>query len=207
MTHSLLQQLNTQPRFRWDITLQQAEVLLESAYRAHVISRHNDFVSDDEVKSNIRRIAECLTSDKPKMGIMLCGTCGNGKTSLLYAIKMATEVLNEWGQWERKYDVKVVDAKYIQAYFKTTEDRKSLFNSDILAIEDMGREATEIAEYGNLYSPVIDLLEHRYNRQLTTLITTNLTATQIREKYKDRIADRFNEMLNVIVFKNQSYRR
>jgi len=55
-------------------------------------------------------------------------------------------------------------------------------------------------------SPIIDLLEHRYNEQLFTLITTNLNAEQIRERYKARIADRFNEMLEVIVFEDGSFR-
>ena len=41
---------------------------------------------------------------------------------------------------------------------------------------------------------------------LFTFITTNLTKSQIREKYGNRIADRFNEMLEVIIFKNETYR-
>ena len=67
-------------------------------------------------------------------------------------------------------------------------------------------EPTEVVEYGNVLNPIIDLIEYRYLRQLFTLVTTNLTAEQIRKKYGNRIADRFNEMLEVIVFKNQSYR-
>ena len=50
------------------------------------------------------------------------------------------------------------------------------------------------------------MLEYRYNSQLFTFITTNLTKSQIREKYGNRIADRFNEMLEVIIFKNETYR-
>lgn len=37
--------------------------------------------------------------------------------------------------------------------------------------------------------------------------TTNLTAGEIRGKYGDRLADRFNEMLEVIVFRNGTYRK
>ena len=76
----------------------------------------------------------------------------------------------------------------------------------MLAIEDMGREPAEILEFGNTASPVIDLLEYRYDNQLFTFITTNLTPAQIREKYGNRIADRFNEMMETIVFKNGTYR-
>lgn len=61
-------------------------------------------------------------------------------------------------------------------------------------------------DYGNVYTPVIDLLTKRYEEQLFTIITTNLTPQQIREHYDDRIADRLNEMVEIIVFKNGTYR-
>lgn len=84
----------------------------------------------------------------------------------------------------------------------------------MLAIDDLGTEPTEVLDYGNVLSPVIDVIEHRYNKQLFTFITTNLVAnsedekiTTIRKKYGVRIADRFNEMLHVIIFKDISYRK
>lgn len=77
----------------------------------------------------------------------------------------------------------------------------------MLGIEDMGREATEVIDFGNVLNPVIDLLEYRYNQQLFTFITTNLKADEVRKKYGDRIADRFNEMLEVIIFGNTTYRK
>lgn len=61
-------------------------------------------------------------------------------------------------------------------------------------------------DYGNVYTPVIDLLTKRYEEQLFTIITTNLTPQQIREHYDDRIADRLNEIVEKIVFKNGTYR-
>ena len=61
-------------------------------------------------------------------------------------------------------------------------------------------------DYGNVYTPVIDLLTKRYEEQLFTIITANLTPQQIREHYGDRIADRLNEMVKKIVFNNATYR-
>ena len=46
----------------------------------------------------------------------------------------------------------------------------------------------------------------RYEEQLFTIITTNLTPQQIRGHYGDRIADRLNEMVKKIVFNNATYR-
>lgn len=76
----------------------------------------------------------------------------------------------------------------------------------MIAIEDMGREPIEVLDYGNVLNPVVDMLEYRYNLQLFTFITTNLTKSQIREKVRQPHRDRFNEMLEVIIFKNETYR-
>lgn len=91
-------------------------------------------------------------------------------------------------------------------FAKDFEAFRNLRNMPMIAIEDMGREPIEVLDYGNVLNPVVDMLEYRYNLQLFTFITTNLTKSQIREKYGNRIADRFNEMLEVIIFKNETYR-
>ncbi len=77
----------------------------------------------------------------------------------------------------------------------------------MLAIDDMGVEATEVLDYGNALTPIKDLIEYRYDAQLFTMISTNLTAEEVRKKYEARIADRFNEMWEVLVFENPTYRK
>ena len=81
-----------------------------------------------------------------------------------------------------------------------------LAKTDMLGIDDLGTEPMEVLAYGNVYTPVIDLLTKRYDEQLFTFITTNLTPQKIREHYKDRIADRLNEMVEKIIYSNDSYR-
>ena len=78
---------------------------------------------------------------------------------------------------------------------------------DVLCIDDVGLEPTEVLDFGNAINPVIEILEQRYRNQLFTFITTNLTPKQIREKYGDRIADRFNETMKCIVYENPTFRR
>ncbi|MDY4246585.1 MAG: hypothetical protein SOX65_08945, partial [Porphyromonas sp.] len=65
---------------------------------------------------------------------------------------------------------------------------------------------TERIEYGNITTPVVELLEYRYENMLPTIVSTNLTPSELGRKYQARIADRFNEMLEIVVFKNNSYR-
>jgi DNA replication protein DnaC len=75
-----------------------------------------------------------------------------------------------------------------------------------LAIDDLGLEPAEIMNYGNVITPAVELLSHRYNEQLMTIVTTNLDPSQIKQKYGVRIADRFREMFLKVIFKNGSYR-
>lgn len=70
----------------------------------------------------------------------------------------------------------------------------------------MGKEPTEQMQFGNVISPVVELLEYRYAQQLFTAITTNLSPREIRDKYGNRVADRFNEQMHVITFQDHSYR-
>ena len=62
-------------------------------------------------------------------------------------------------------------------------------------------------EFGNVYTPLIELITTRYEEQLYTIFTTNLTPAQLEEKYGKRIVDRLNEMVEKVVFENESYRR
>ena len=188
------------------MTYEQAKDILLASYQAEVEYRHGHFIAERRCIESIEQFAKALVKDNPKFGIMLCGTCGNGKTTLLYAFQAALNMLSNWQLWEEPKGVMIVDAKEIAMYAKNVQRFQELRSRDMLGIEDMGREPTEILDYGNVLSPVIDLLEYRYNQQLFTIITTNLTAEEIRAKYKPRIADRFNEMLEVIIFGNQSFR-
>lgn len=203
----LLGRKTTRGNFKWSVSLKQATDILMAAYRAEVEYRHRRFIEDEATKTNIERLAAFPIRDDAKFGVMLCGVPGNGKTTLLYGFQSAVNWLNGIGHFEgRKAGIRIVDAKEVAILAKDLEAFRSLRNMPMIAIEDMGREPIEVLDYGNVLNPVIDLLEYRYNMQLFTFITTNLTKSQIREKYGNRIADRFNEMLEVIIFKNETYR-
>lgn len=81
-----------------------------------------------------------------------------------------------------------------------------LVQDDMLAIDDLGTEPVEVMDYGNIITPIIDLLTKRYEAQLFTIVTTNLDPKDIRKRYGDRIADRLNEMMAKIVYRNPTYR-
>lgn len=193
------------------MTQEQAVQLMIAAYEAEVEFRHGTCRLDENTTKAINSLAECLTKQSPKFGLMFCGTCGNGKTTMLFALRSAISYLARAGYIQTDNSTEsssllVVDAKDIVSYAREPNEMKKLAARRMLAIEDLGKEAAEVLDYGNVINPAVDLLEKRYDNQLFTVITTNLRAREIREKYGDRIADRFNEMLDVIIFKGNSYR-
>lgn len=207
----LLKRKTTLPRFRLPMTKEQAVQLMIAAYEAEVEFRHGTCRLDENTTKSINSLAECLTKQSPKFGLMFCGTCGNGKTTMLFALRSAISYLARAGYIQTDNSTEsssllVVDAKDIVSYAREPNEMKKLAARRMLAIEDLGKEAAEVLDYGNVINPAVDLLEKRYDNQLFTVITTNLRAREIREKYGDRIADRFNEMLDVIIFKGNSYR-
>lgn len=214
---SITRQKTTVGRFRFNLSSQEALDLITTFYCAEVNNRHRKVNLDKTTSDNLIALAEFITNQHPKFGLMFCGTVGNGKTTLMKAFQGCINYLDRINHFsfldDPKYgtrftpQMRIVDVREILRTAK--EDPKvydTLKNFNILGIDDLGKEPAEIMDFGNILSPVIDLIEYRYDKQLFTVITTNLVGKEIRAKYGDRIADRFNEMLFLIVFKNSTYR-
>ena len=193
-------------RFRLPCSKETAESVIRSALRAEVKSRRMQFEMRQETAEIISKVADILTSESHKFGIMFSGQCGNGKTTMVKAISGAVRyfaLLDKLGNFS--LSLHIVGAKTIAT--ENPEAKTYHQRLRLLAIEDMGNEPAEYAQYGNISSPLADVIEYRYDNQLFTVITTNLTPPQITEKYGVRIADRFREMLDVIVFEGGSFRK
>lgn len=198
----------TTKTFKWEgLTALEAAKLLWRAYQVEIRSRNCKFEPSQELRDFIMQIAEFMTdgSNSSKFGIWLNGTCGNGKTTLVKAIQ---DVTNLFVPMFSDKGLRIMNATDIADMAKT--DSKSflrLKQCTALGIEDLGTEPAEMMDYGNILSPMVDLLEFRYNRMLTTFVTTNLTYKEITERYGKRIADRRIEMFHILRFTGSSYRK
>lgn len=203
----LLKRKITTKRFRLPWSYETSVDAITAAYKANVQYRHRCYQDDLATQNHIKAAARWLTADNPKFGMLLCGRCGNGKTTLSNAIHdLVSWIYRDDDSPSNKY-IKQVDAREIcDAAKNNYKTYKCLCSQLMLSIDDLGIEPSEILYYGNILNPVIDLLTQRYNAQLFTIVTTNLTPKQIREHYGERIADRFNEMFDRIVFENSTYR-
>ena len=195
-------------RFRLPFSKEDAITALVMAVKTEVEFRQRQFVVTDELKNQLAQMADFLTSGCSKFGILLCGTCGNGKSTLVKAFQSLLNTLNLRNELRKEnWGIRIITAREIANLCKT--DFKAWHNltrEPMLGIDDLGTEPLEVLDYGNVLNPVVDLLMKRYDEQLFTLITTNLRPQEIREKYGERMADRFNEMMEKIIYKNESYR-
>lgn len=145
-------------------------------------------------------VAEWVHS-RQTCGLLICGEVGNGKTTMvealtnLYAVRcnklMTCITALRLADLYRNGDTSAIDA---------------VKDTSMLAIDDLGTEAVGVKSWGNEISPVTDVIYHRYARRMFTVVTTNMATFQIRERYGDRIADRFREMMTVVPFLDKSYR-
>lgn len=186
-----------------------AKVYLLAAYQAEVERWHKVFDRNEHFDEQLNLIANYLTGGSKKFGLLFCGLCGNGKTTWAKALQLLVSGLNLKNPINNLYYVfPLCNAKDLALRSKGNyNDWRNVMRYQLMIVDDLGTEPREVMEFGNVYTPLIDLISTRYEEQLYTIFTTNLTPTQLEEKYGKRIVDRLNEMVEKVVFENESYRR
>ena len=209
LKYRLLQQRITKTRFRLPMSFDDAKVYLLAAYQAEVERRHRVFERNEHFDEQLNLIANYLTDGSKKFGLMFCGLCGNGKTTWAKALQLLVSGLNLKNPTNNLYYVfPLCNAKDLAMRSKGNyNDWRNVMRYQLMIVDDLGTEPREVMEFGNVYTPLIDLITTRYEEQLYTIFTTNLTPAQLEEKYGKRTVDRLNEMVEKVVFENESYRR
>ena len=136
---------------------------------------------------------------KSQQGILLVGSVGNGKTTLMqgfvkYYCWLYKKVINE-------YHAKTLPLEYknkgIEYFYK-----RPLF------IDDLGKESAITANWGQKYDTWGDLFAIRYENKSLTFATANyLVDVGFKEIYGTVIADRMKEHFNIYELKGESLRK
>lgn len=168
---------------------------LTAIYSLEVESRNREFILDSNTIEKIDLVSKWLFCSE-KRGLLLMGTMGNGKTTMLSSIR-------------RLFECKTALVNAIDLYdsYKENQGLVPRRNEVLLLIDDLGIEPIRCLIYGEEHYPLSKLFLYRYDRRLTTVIATNLDEEQIKERYGDRVMDRMIETFEVIIYDAGSYRQ
>lgn len=150
-------------------------------------------------------------------GWLIRGSVGVGKSKLLSAfcravhIDFADEIKRKQAEAIRIVHSLDVQNAYIEQNTSLIDNLKSI---DILVIDDIGVENSEVLYYGNRLCPFVDLYDKRYRSDLKTILITNLLPKSddagevtLLSKYGERIYDRIRECCNDFVLEGKSKRK
>ncbi len=187
-------------RFKIEKYVNEIPEMLQICYENEVKKRGMNYSND--IKDYINKVATWLLETN-KTGLFLYGSVGNGKTTMILAIKKLIEVL-----YLGQFGVQIISSLTLSELVRNDEANFNLIKkSYLLAIDDVGCEPSIVKNYGNEISPLTDIIYYRYDKQLFTLITSNLDKKDIEIKYGNRISDRMNEMFDFVAFTNKTYRK
>lgn len=178
--------------------------LLTLFYRKEIKGQERDA---DLLKEHIGQVIDwAMKTDKTCL--MLYGGVGSGKTTMLSAFcRMIQQLYYSNVSYERK-GFQWENAMTISNWSVNNPNRYEEFKRcEWAAIDDIGTEPSEVSSYGNILYPIKDIIMYRYENDLITIISTNLTPKLLTEKYGARIGDRLAEMMQIIRFNETSYRR
>ncbi len=189
-----------QVRFKLNAKRNDVEEILQICYEEMVSRRRIKFEQSDFLQSCIRKATTWLIEDR-RPGLLLYGNYGAGKSTMGKAISL---LVSKYGGGRFVIQTTARDLCNLAA---TDIDRfNDLKTKDMLYIDEVGREALTVQNWGNKINPFIEVLEYRYDKQLFTILTANLTDEEILERYGVYIDERIAENFDKINYTNKSYR-
>ena len=218
MFTQLMKRKTTAARFRLPYTAEQVYYMLCASYKAEVEYRHKNYLHTEITQKNLGSIAKWLTSKDSTFGLYLCGGAGTGKTTTIKALhSLVAYLMTEEDYYDKNRRNKgfaIIGARELlrlaKAYNNPTKENekdavrfKKLLDIELLAIDDIGTEPRESMSYGDYVMAVTDMISHRYDEQLCTIVSSNLPANKIAQYYDGRIADRLREMMLIINFSDE----
>ena len=197
-------------------------IMLEDApelFRQCCYSVCPNFVIDSRNKDLMNSIYKYMvgmnSSFDRRKGFLLWGGIGTGKSTIIDIVRLFDKMSN--GRSFNGYHIggfMIASASYLaNQYSDKGVEALELYTYNklspiTLAIDELGREPCPAKHFGTEMNVMQYILQCRYElrRDCITHVTTNLSPREIQNKYGSYIADRMNEMFNVVEVSGNSRR-
>ena len=192
------------PRAIINATEHDVLAVLRKSYAAKVAERGMT-IDVVPARSTTLQAAKWLTQGSKSLPwLMLSGNVGTGKTTLIGSI---LDTLMHFGVEAKKFPASDFPVLFLGNDEITEQQILRGDFCEVLLLDDVGADTSDVKFYGNVIQPFVRIVEERYNRRLPLILTTNLSAEGMQERYGIRTLDRILEMAAVIRYDGQSYRR
>lgn len=174
------------PVFRFGEFRQCKELLTQAILKTDRTIKNLEWIPEYD------EIANWMVDTKGK-GLLLAGDVGRGKTSIIcHALPLLFfSSLN-----------KIVKCTHANELNSHLEEYKPKL---LIAVDDMGTE-TIINHFGQKYEPMNRLFDMAESKSKTLFISTNLSSTEIQERYGTRTIDRISRLCKIVKFSGDSFR-
>lgn len=131
-------------------------------------------------------------------GLLLSGTVGTGKTHLSFGIGRYLASKGFWPYRKSFVDICLaIKRSWRQEVSEENRVKEPLLKDSPIILDDLGAEAREKTEQGWVSELLFEIVQTRYEKELPTIITTNLKLDELSQRYGERTASRICEMCTV----------
>jgi DNA replication protein DnaC len=136
--------------------------------------------------------------------LLLLGVTGVGKTHEAYGAMRELAVTGIYGQWQVTTAADLYAALRPRHGIDSEAEFRKYRDARLLLLDDLGaeRKPTEFTEEINFR-----LINHRYERHLPTLMTSNMRPKELSERLGDRVTSRLQEMCKRVPMEGTDRRR
>lgn len=160
---------------------------------------------EGEVYAPIVDFADNIRHNLDKgLGLILKGPVGTGKTCAAIAL-MRLAIDN-------KYSAYCISMMSLLDKLMTLRDKEEAYEFEqrlrttkLLVLDDLGSEYRSEKDFTG--KKVLSMLGERHDRELSTIITTNLTLSQLKAEYDERMIDRLSSTNQLVTLGGKSRRR
>lgn len=147
----------------------------------------------EHISSTLKKYAENFNSSTVESWLLL-GNTGLGKTHLSTAVGISV-IKKGYDVLYRSVQSLIDDFEEVQFKGGKSNEVKGYYDADLLIIDDLGAEMSTQFTVSCIYN----IINARMNKRKPTIISTNLTQQELRDRYADRITSRlFGEYIPLV---------